>query len=489
MDKKYLILTFGCQMNVHESEKLAGILELNGYSVCDNAVDADIVVFNTCAIRENAEQKIFGNLGELKNIKLAKPDTIIAIGGCMSQQSGVAEDIMKRFPFVDIVFGTHNLADFERFLIERKTKGKRICEITDDEKIALRDNLKMSRTSGVNAWVNIMYGCNNFCTYCIVPYVRGREVSRPEKDILNEVKELLQAGYKQITLLGQNVNSYAGLDENGNTVSFAKLLKDIDGFEGRYRVRFMTSHPKDLSSEAIDVIAGSKHICHGIHLPVQSGSSHMLKKMNRHYDIERYNSVVDEIKSKIPDSELTTDIIVGFPGETDEDFEATLDVMKRTEYLQIFGFIYSKRKGTPAEKMTEQVEPAVAQARLARLLELKNEIINRKSAEMLNKTYEVLVESFDEKKQILYGSLDSGKTISFKGPKTAVGEFVDVKVIEVKKSVIYGQMLSDSSEFVEKNFNYPIEVSILPKGHKGMKLLRENKKANKDKNDKKSKKQ
>lgn len=488
MDKKYLILTFGCQMNVHESEKLAGILEQNGYSPCDNAVDADIVVFNTCAIRENAEQKIFGNLGELKNIKIAKPDMIIAIGGCMSQQDGTAQDIMKRFPFVDIVFGTHNLSDFERFLIERKTKGKRVCEITDDEKIALRDNLNISRTSGVNAWVNIMYGCNNFCTYCIVPYVRGREVSRPEKDILNEVKTLLDLGYKQITLLGQNVNSYSGLDEDGNKVSFAKLLADIDSFDGKYRVRFMTSHPRDLSSEAIDVISKSKHICHGIHLPVQSGSDEILKKMNRHYDIKRYNSLVDEIKSKMPDAELTTDIIVAFPGETEEDFEKTLHVMKRTEYLQIFGFIYSKRKGTPAEKMLEQVDEKVAQNRLSRLLDVKNEIINRKSAEMLGKTYEVLVESFDEKKQILYGSLDSGKTISFKGDKTAVGEFVDVKVVDVKKSVIFGEVVSDTTGFVGKDFAYPIEVSILPKGHKGMKLLRDNKQAVKSKNDKKSKK-
>lgn len=488
MDKKYLILTFGCQMNVHESEKLAGILEQNGYTACDNAVDADIIVFNTCAIRENAEQKIFGNLGELKNIKIAKPETIIAIGGCMSQQKGTAEDIMKRFPFVDIVFGTHNLADFERFLIERKTKGKRICEITDDEKIALRDNLNIARTSGVNAWVNIMYGCNNFCTYCIVPYVRGREVSRPEKDILNEVEKLLKQGYRQITLLGQNVNSYAGLDEKGNKVSFAKLLADVDSFEGKYRVRFMTSHPKDLSSEAIDVISKSKHICHGIHLPVQSGSDEMLKKMNRHYDINRYNSVVDEIRAKISDSELTTDIIVGFPGETEEDFEKTLDVMRRTQYLQIFGFIYSKRRGTPAEKMTEQVDEQVAKERLNRLLEVKNEIINRKSAEMLGKTYEVLVESYDEQKQVLYGSLDSGKTISFSGNKSAVGEFVDVKVTKVQKSVIFGEIVSDTSSFKEKNFAYPIEVSILPKGHKGLKLLRENKNAIKSINDKKSKK-
>lgn len=488
MDKKYLILTYGCQMNVHESEKLAGILEDNGYSVCDNAVDADIVVLNTCAIRENAEQKIFGNIGELKNIKLAKPDMIIAIGGCMSQQKNYADEIVKKFPFIDIVFGTHNLADFERLLKTRIKTGKRIAETTEDETIALRDNLNISRTSGVNAWVNIMYGCNNFCTYCIVPYVRGREVSRPEKDILREVENLLKEGYKQITLLGQNVNSYAGFDENGNKVSFAKLLADVDGFEGKYRVRFMTSHPRDLSSEAIDVIANSKHICHGIHLPVQSGSNNMLKAMNRHYDISRYNSVVDEIKSKIPDAELTTDIIVGFPGETDADFEDTISVMKRTEYLQIFGFIYSKRKGTPAEKMFDPVDMKTKKERLNRLLEVKNEIIDRKSAEMLGKVYEVLVESYDVKNNVLYGSLDSGKTISMKGDSNCVGEFVDVKITDVKKSVLFGEIVGDVSGFKPKNFKTPIEVSILPKDQKSLKILRDNKKSAKELNDKKSKK-
>ena len=485
--KKYLILTFGCQMNVHESEKLAGILEKNKYVATDNALDADIVVFNTCAIRENAEQKIFGNIGELKNIKLAKPDMIIAIGGCMSQQKGTAEEIMKRFPYVDIVFGTHNLADFENMLISRQKKGKRICEITTNEQIALRDNLQIARTSGVNAWVNIMYGCNNFCTYCIVPYVRGREVSRPEEDILREVKELLKAGYKQITLLGQNVNSYCGTNKDGKKIGFAKLLEDVDAFDGKYRIRFMTSHPRDLSSEVIDAIANSKHICHGIHLPVQSGSDEILKKMNRHYDIARYNALVDEIKNKIPDAELTTDIIVGFPGETEEDFEKTLDVIKRSEYLQIFGFIYSKRRGTPAEKMEDQIDDKTKKSRLSRLLEVKNEIINRKSRDMLGQTFEVLTESYDEEKNVLYGSLDSGKTISYPGSKNAVGEFVMVKVTKVLKSVIFGEMV-ENKEFEPKNFNFPMEVSILPKGEKNMKVLRENKKIVKTENDKKSKK-
>lgn len=490
LPKKYLILTYGCQMNVHESEKLAGILEDNGYLPCTDATQADIVVFNTCAIRENAEQKIFGNIGELKNIKLANPNMLIAVGGCMSQQKNYADEIMKRYPYVDIVFGTHNLADFENLLKKRKETGKRISETTEDETIALRDKLNISRTSGVNAWVNIMYGCNNFCTYCIVPYVRGREISRPEVDIISEIKKLLSEGYKQITLLGQNVNSYSGKDEEGKEVSFAKLLFDIDNLDGKFRIRFMTSHPRDLSSDVIDVIANSKHICHGIHLPVQSGSDRVLKSMNRHYDIKRYNSLVDEIRAKISDSELTTDIIVGFPGETEEDFKATLDVMRKAEYMQIFGFIYSKRKGTPAEKMENQIDIKTKKERLSRLLTLKNDIINAKTAKMLNQTYEVLVESVDEQKGLLYGSLDSGKTISFKGTKNCLGEFVMVKVIQVKKSVIYGELVDNTAmkTFKEKNYKLPVEVSILPSGEKNMKILRENKQNKKLEYDKKSKK-
>lgn len=488
--KKYLILTYGCQMNVHESEKLAGILEDNGYEVCTDATVADVVVFNTCAIRESAEQKIFGNIGELKNIKLAKPDMIIAICGCMSQQKNYADEILKRYPYVDIIFGTHNLADFENLLKDRLHSGKKVLSITEDETIALRDELTIARTSGVNAWVNIMYGCNNFCTYCIVPYVRGREISRPEVDILKEIKVLLESGYKQITLLGQNVNSFAGIDEHGNQINFAKLLFDIDQFDFDFRLRFMTSHPKDLSSEVIDVIANSKHICHGIHLPVQSGSDKILASMNRRYTKEKYLKLVQEIKSKIPDAELTTDIIVGFPGETEEDFEETLDVISKAEYMQIFGFLYSKRKGTVAEKMENQVELKVKKERLSRLLSLKNEIVNRRTALMNGKIYKVLAESFDSENGLVYGSLDSGKTISFEGTKNCVGEFLDIKIVQVRKSVIYGEIVDKTvlDSFKEKNFKNPIEVSILPKDQKNLKLLRENKKSKKAENDNKSKK-
>ena len=489
LEKKYLILTYGCQMNVHESEKLAGILEANGYKSCNNAVDADIVVFNTCAIRESAEQKIFGNIGELKNIKLVKPNMIIAIGGCMSQQKNYADEIMKRFPYVDIVFGTHNLGDFENMLKTRVNSNKRVSAVVEEEQIAVRDSMNAVRTSGVNAWVNIMYGCNNFCTYCIVPYVRGREISRPEKDILIEVENLLKEGYKQITLLGQNVNSYNGYNENGEQVSFAKLLADIDAMNYDFRLRFMTSHPKDLSSDVIDAIALSKHICHGIHLPVQSGSDKILASMNRRYTKEKYLKLVEEIKTKIPDADLTTDIIVGFPGETEEDFLETLDVMQKTKYMQIFGFIYSKRKGTVAEKMENHIDVKIKKERLSRLLALKNEIIDEQAKQMVGQVYKVLVESYNEN-GTLYGSLDSGKTISFKGSENCVGEFLDVKVISARKSVIYGEIvdIEKTKDFKKKDIKLPIEVSILPKDQKSMKILRENKQTKKSQNDNKSRK-
>ena len=488
MKKKYLILTYGCQMNVHESEKLAGILEANDYEACGNAVEADIVVFNTCAIRENAEQKIYGNIGELKNIKLVKPDMIIAIGGCMSQQDKYADEIMKKFPYVDIVFGTHNLGDFENLLKSRISTNKRVSAVVEEEEIAVRDSMKPARTSGVNAWVNIMYGCNNFCTYCIVPYVRGREVSRPEKDILIEVEGLLKEGYKQITLLGQNVNSYKGLNEKGEQIDFATLLKDIDSFDYEFRLRFMTSHPKDLSSEVIDAIASSKHVCHGIHLPVQSGSDKILASMNRRYTKEKYLKLVEEIRIKIPDAELTTDIIVGFPGETEEDFLDTLDVIEKSRYMQIFGFIYSKRKGTVAEKMEGHIDVKTKKERLSRLLALKNSIIDEQAKNMVGKTYRVLAESFEDGK--IYGSLDSGKTISFEGTESCVGEFVDVVVVSARKSVIYGELADKLvvETFKPKAFKLPQEVSILPKDQKNMKLLRENKQNKKTQNDNKSRK-
>ena len=443
---KYFIQTYGCQMNVHESEKLAGILEKLGYTLSDSRDDADIVVFNTCCIRESAEQKIMGNIGELKKIKAKRKDMIIAVCGCMSQQNGYAELLIKKFPFINIVFGTHNLASFEKYVLENKKTHKRIVSVVDSENIADRDSMQKVRTSGVNAWVNIMYGCNNFCTYCIVPYVRGREISRPMIDIVHECEELVNNGYKQITLLGQNVNSY-GNDVDDEKVSFAELLKHIDSIPGEFRIRFMTSHPKDLSSEVVDVIKNGTHISHYIHLPFQSGSNEILSKMNRKYTREKYLATIDEIKSKIPDVQFSSDIIVGFPGETEEDFEQTLDVVRRVKFEQLFMFIFSKRKGTVAEKMDNQIDIKVKKERLSRLIELQREIGSKVSESFVGSTQKVLVEEESPKlKGFLVGSLDQGKAISFKGDKKLIGKFIFVKVTKAKLTSLIGEIVKTGDD-------------------------------------------
>lgn len=442
--KNYCILTYGCQMNVHESEKLAGILESFGYLPVLTAKEADVVVFNTCAIRESAEQKIFGNIGDLKQLKKAKPDMIIAVCGCMSQQSGYADLIKQKFPFVDIIFGTHNLSRFGNFLNEKLNGKKRVIEINETENIAERDAMKKVRTSGVNAWINITYGCNNFCSYCIVPYVRGREVSRDKNEIIAEVKECLAAGYKQITLLGQNVNSY-GNDDSARFGTFAGLLRDIDAIEGKFRVKFMTSHPKDLSHEVIDVIAGSSKICHYIHLPVQSGSDRILTLMNRHYNRHHYLSLIDYAKSKIADVQFSSDIIVGFPTETEEDFLDTLSLVDKVGYEQLFTFIYSKRKGTVAEKLDGQIPLATKKERLSRLIELEHAKATKISESFIGKTVEVLVEDVHPKKAgMVVGSTFNGKTISLMGSKALVGQFVNVRVTSAKLTVLSGEIQKNS---------------------------------------------
>lgn len=438
---KYFINTYGCQMNVHESEKLAGILEKLGYTLGESMFDSDIVVFNTCCIRESAEQKVMGNIGELKKHKLANKDMIIAVCGCMSQQNGYAQMLTKKFPFIDIVFGTHNIAKFEEYIEKRKQTKKKVISIEDVEDIKLRDAMKKVRTSGVNAWVNIMYGCNNFCTYCIVPYVRGREVSRPLDDIVKECKELLEEGYKQITLLGQNVNSY-GNDIDDDNINFANLLSKIDELDFDFRLRFMTSHPKDIQSSVIDTIASSKHISHYIHLPVQSGSNSILHAMNRRYTREAYLEKINEIKTKIPDVQFSSDIIVGFPGETEEDFIDTLNLVREVRYEQLFMFIYSKRKGTVAEKMENQVDTKVKKERLSRLIELERQIGSEISETFIGKTLRVLVEGKSPKKEgYLIGSIDQGKAISFKADESLIGQFVWVKVVSAKLTTLTGEIV------------------------------------------------
>lgn len=439
---KYYIHTYGCQMNVHESEKLAGVLQKKGYTETENLKEADVIVFNTCAIRESAEQKIMGNIGELKALKEKNRNKIIAICGCMSQEDGMAQKLHEKFPFIDIIFGTLNIEKFEELLEEKvnQTKRKTIISIAEFPDICKRDKMKIYRTSGVNAWVNITYGCNNFCTYCIVPYVRGREVSRSMEAILSEVKELLKAGYKQITLLGQNVNSY-GNDFNDGKTTFANLLREIDKIGGDFWVRFMSSHPKDISEEVLTVMAQSKHICHGLHLPVQNGSNKILQAMNRRYTREKYFDIINLAREKMTDIEFTTDIIVGFPGETEEDFTQTLDLVKKVEYQNIFSFMYSRRKGTVADKMPDQIDLKTKKQRISVLIDLEREIGSKISEKYVGTVQKVLVEDFSLKnKKVLIGSLNSGKAISFYGEENLIGKFVTVKVVSSKLTTLFGEL-------------------------------------------------
>lgn len=376
MEKKYIVITYGCQMNIHESEKLCGMLEELGYKKTEDRNDADVIVFNTCCIRQGAEDRAFGNIGALKPLKKQKKDLIIAVCGCMTQQEDRVEKLKSTFPFVDIIFGTHNLYKFKEFMIKRLESKKRVIEFCTDDKL-MPEQTNMVRDDKVNAYVNIIYGCNNFCSYCIVPYVRGRERSRDFNEIVEEVKDLISKGYKSITLLGQNVNSY-GNDIKDENVNFNNLLKTLAKLDGDFSIKFMSSHPKDLSKEVIETISENEKISKEIHLPVQSGSNKILKAMNRHYTIEHYMDIVNYIKSKIPDVRLTTDIIVGFPGETEEDFEDTLNLIRNVKYDGIFGYMYSVRTGTKAEKMENQVPFEIKNERVNKLLALEKEIQKNK---------------------------------------------------------------------------------------------------------------
>ena len=366
---KYFIVTYGCQMNVHDSEKIAGILEDLGYTACENREDADIIVFNTCAIREGAEDRVFGNVGNLKKMKKKNKDLIIVVCGCMTQKTQTAQKLMNTFPFIDIVIGTFNVPRLGHY-IEAVKKGRQIEILNEGE---IDEELPFKRTSGDNAWINIMQGCNNFCTYCIVPYVRGREKSRTEENILNEIKELIkEKKYKKFTLLGQNVNSY-GKDLKP-AVSFAKLMTDICALDGDFTLSFMTSHPKDLTDDVIDVIAKEDKIEKYIHLPAQSGNNRVLKLMNRNYTREKYLSIIEKIREKIPDCRITSDFIVGFPTETEEEFEDTYSLVKQVRYDGIFAFMYSPREGTVASKMEEQISSEIKHERVNKLLELEKQI-------------------------------------------------------------------------------------------------------------------
>ena len=421
-------------MNVHESEKLAGILENRGLSAVSEASRADVIVFNTCCIRDTAEKKIEGNIGELKALKRSRPDLIIVISGCMTQQKGRAEALKKRFPFIDIILGTNNQYLLGEKIDEVLAKKKKLIAVDPAEKPAIDEDVPVYRTSYPNAWINIMYGCNNFCTYCIVPYVRGRERSRDPEHILTEIRRAVADGYKEITLLGQNVDSYGSDMDSG--MNFYKLLQKIVEIDGKFRIRFMTSHPKDLSVEVIKLISEHPNFCNNIHLPVQSGSDAVLKRMNRKYTRGRYLDLIDTIRKYMPDAGITTDIMVGFPGETEQDFKDTIDLVKRVRFQNAFTFVYSPRNGTPAAAM-EQIPADIKKARITELVALQNAISDEISLEYLNKTYEVLVE--DEENGVCAGRTDSGRLVRFPGERSDIGKFIDVTVTKSKASSLYGE--------------------------------------------------
>ena len=436
---KYYIETWGCQMNEEDSEKLSGMLKRIGYTRTEDKNEAGIILFNTCCVRENAENKVFGNLGQLKKLKEKNPDLIIGICGCMMQQEGMAEiKILKQFPYVNIIFGTHNGIKFPEYLNRVKTEGVQIKEIFNKEEIV--EGLPIDRQSDVKAFVTIMYGCNNFCTYCIVPFVRGRERSRKPEDIINEIKDLVSNGYKEVTLLGQNVNSYGkGLE---NEVSFAELLRMINEIDGLERVRFMTSHPKDLNEDVIKAIKECGKLCEQIHLPVQSGSDRILKKMNRHYTREYYMSLVNKIKQEIPDVSITTDIIVGFPGETEEDFLDTLNLVKEVEYDSAFTFIYSRRNNTPADMMLNQVPEEDKHDRFNRLVEAVNNSVISKNKAYDGKVVEVLVEGTSKNDETkLSGRTRNGRLVNFSGDGVNIGDIVNVKITKAQNFSLVGEAI------------------------------------------------
>lgn len=433
------ITTFGCQMNAKDSEKLLGILEKIGYEETDDEKAADFLIMNTCTVRENANQKVYGHLGMYQSRKKKAPHRMIAICGCMMQEPDEVAKIRSSYRFVDIVFGTHNIFKLAELLYQAFTKKEQVIDVWEGTDQIVED-LPAVRKYSFKCGVNIMYGCNNFCSYCIVPYVRGREKSREPKDIICEIEKLVADGVKEVMLLGQNVNSYGKNLEN--PVSFAELLKMVEDIDGLERIRFMTSHPKDLSDELIDVMAHSDKICRHFHLPLQSGSDRILKVMNRHYTKERYLSLVDKLKAAMPDISITTDIIVGFPGETEEDFLETLDVVRKSGYDSAYTFIYSKRTGTPAATMDDQIDEAVVKDRFDRLLATVNEISHKLSYRFEGRDMDVLVEGVnDHDSTLLTGRMGNNMLVHFPGDESLIGQIVKVHLDESKGFYYMGTRL------------------------------------------------
>lgn len=428
--------SFGCQQNVNDGEKILGVLVNAGYGRAAAPEEADLIIFNTCAVREHAEQRVFGNVGALKKLKEQNPRLMIAVCGCMAQQKQIVEKFKASYPFVDIVFGVNAIDNLPQLIAQRITGHKRVMQMPV-ERTEIVEEMPIQRGSSFRAWLPIMYGCDNFCTYCIVPYVRGRERSRKSADILAEFRGLLAEGYRDITLLGQNVNSYGkGLDEG---LDFADLLALLDKEPGDYRIRFMTSHPKDATKKLIDTIAAGTHLSHHLHLPVQSGSNEILDKMNRRYTVESYLDLMDYAKERVPDMTYSSDIIVGFPGETEEDFEKTMELIRRVEYMQLFTFIYSKRSGTKAAEMPDATPHEEKAARIGKIVALQDEIVARLTQKLVGQVQRVLVESEGRTPGVLTGRLDNNMIVEF-AQKAPLGQFANVRITGAKGAVLKGEL-------------------------------------------------
>ena len=429
--------SYGCQQNVNDGERIKGVLVDIGYGLCDKPEVADLILFNTCAVREHAEQRVFGNVGALKGLKEKKPGLIIGLCGCMANQKHVVEKLRQSYPYVDLVFGVDGIDTLPQLIAQKLQKHKRVL-LDPAQRPVIVENIPIRRESEFRAWLPIMYGCDNFCTYCIVPYVRGRERSREPAAILAEFRQLVEQGYKEITLLGQNVNSYGkGLE---HPIDFADLLNLLCEVPGDYQIRFMTSHPKDASRKLIDTIAAQEHLCKHIHLPVQSGSDRLLKEMNRHYNVAQYMDLIRYAKEKIPGVTFSSDIIVGFPGETEEDFAATLDLIREVGYMQLFTFIYSKRAGTPAAKLPDPTTHAEKAARMDRLLKTQEEFAFAATAAMAGRTVRVLVEAAGRNEGTVNGRLDNNLVVEFKAPESLIGQWADVHITGSRAALLVGEL-------------------------------------------------
>ena len=438
--KKYNIITFGCQMNEHDSETIAGMLQEKGCVETMSRDDSDITIINTCSVRENADKRFFGTLGQLKKLKEKNPEYVACVCGCMMQQQHIIDTIKSKYPWVDIIFGTHNIHRFPELIEKVYSEKKKIAETFEDSD-QIVEGLPAKRLYKHKSFVNIMYGCNNFCTYCIVPYTRGREKSRKPEDIVREITGLVADGVKEVTLLGQNVNSYRGAGESGSECDFADLIYMINDIEGLERIRFMTSHPKDLSDKLIQAFVDCEKLCNYIHLPVQAGSDSVLKRMNRKYTREKYLEVVERLRKAVPDIAISTDIIVGFPGETEEDFEETLSLVRSVKYDSAFTFLYSVRQGTPAAEYEDQIPEEVKHQRFDRLVDAVNADSAEKNAAYKGRIERVLVEGVSKKNEnTLTGRTEGFKLVDFEGGRELIGQMVNVEITEGKTFSLTGKI-------------------------------------------------